>query len=333
MTYPLCFGLRVTKGVDVGAGIAVGETPVLLGRAETARLQLTDPRVSRFHLSAWCAAGVVHVVTCPEATPFFYGQQRAREARLGPGDTVRIGDTELTVVQELPRRDERGARRYEPPPPLPQPPNEVPGLAAMATLLGTLRLASSSEEFARALRRILRGRGIAATVRFAAGPDLPASSYPHRSLRHVRVAHDVAGDELWCSLGGFTLPGAPEWMVLRLALPERAIRVEQIVWLIVALPLAAHLYGYVAAAEMEANAAAGREAWRDEFLGVSPAANLVRAAIADLAPRQGGVLIAGERGVGKQLVARLLHAGGARQGNVVVVDGADDYLRGNPRGM
>jgi hypothetical protein len=329
MTAPLCFGLRVTNGVDAGAGIAVGETPVILGRSETARLQLQDPRVSRFHLSAWCVEGVVYVVTCPEAGPLLFHGHRAREARLGPGDAIWIGDTELTVVHELPRRDGRGAPRYEPPPPLPEPANEVQGLAAVATLLSTLRLASSSEEFARDLRRALRKRRIEATVRFAAGGDLPATSYPHRAFHRVHVAHDVAGDELWCPIGAVVAPGAPEWMVLRLALPVGQLKIEQTLFFIAVLPLVAHLYSFIAAAEAEADAEAANEEERERFVGNSPAAGAVRAAIADLAPRRGGVLIVGERGVGKQLVARLLHAGGARQGSLVVIDGGDNDAAGD----
>ena len=49
-----------------------------------------------------------------------------------------------------------------------------------------------------------------------------------------------------------------------------------------------------------------------EFIGVSPAAELVRRQIADAAPGDDPLLVTGEPGTGTALVARLVHAAGSR---------------------
>jgi DNA-binding NtrC family response regulator len=68
----------------------------------------------------------------------------------------------------------------------------------------------------------------------------------------------------------------------------------------------------------EENAALRREAGRTEMLGDGPAMRRLRELVLRAAPSEGRVLVTGENGTGKELVARALHEGSRRRGGPFV---------------
>jgi len=68
----------------------------------------------------------------------------------------------------------------------------------------------------------------------------------------------------------------------------------------------------------EENAALRREAGRTEMLGDGPAMRRLRELVQRAAPSEGRVLVTGENGTGKELVARALHDGSRRRGGPFV---------------
>jgi len=68
----------------------------------------------------------------------------------------------------------------------------------------------------------------------------------------------------------------------------------------------------------EENAALRREAGRTEMLGDGPAMRRLRELVQRTAPSEGRVLVTGENGTGKELVARAIHDGSRRRGGPFV---------------
>jgi len=149
-------------------------------------------------------------------------------------------------------------------------------------------------------------RGAALTVGTATGSDLvlkdPAVSRYHLELRHGRggiLVKDLGSSNgTW--LGGVSLREATVPPGTRLSIGATVLRIED-------------------AGIMEANPEG--EAPLPELIGASDALREVTRLVRKLAPVASSVLIEGETGVGKEVVARALHdAGPRRDGPFVVAD-------------
>jgi DNA-binding NtrC family response regulator len=77
------------------------------------------------------------------------------------------------------------------------------------------------------------------------------------------------------------------------------------------------IFGRAARTVDDPGAAPGREA---ELTGVTPSIEAVRRSIAAVAPHPRTVVVAGETGTGKEIVARMLHRGSGRAGPFVAVN-------------
>jgi pSer/pThr/pTyr-binding forkhead associated (FHA) protein len=84
--------------------------PVIVGRGETADIRLTEPRASREHLEIRPLGAGVVVRDLGSTNGTFTEDRRIMKARLGPGDSFRIGGTWITLEAE-PSRPTRQKRK------------------------------------------------------------------------------------------------------------------------------------------------------------------------------------------------------------------------------
>jgi DNA-binding NtrC family response regulator len=92
--------LLVVKGQDRGESISVGDQPITLGSGSGSDVLLSDPTVSRRHLSVASSEGGVIVRDLGSTNGSFVQGSRFQELTLGFGAEVTIGHTVLKYVPD-----------------------------------------------------------------------------------------------------------------------------------------------------------------------------------------------------------------------------------------
>jgi DNA-binding NtrC family response regulator len=90
--------LRVVEGPDLGSELVFGEDAVTIGKSEGATLRLSDPTVSRLHLSLTRADGLVLVRDLGSKNGTWIGPVRIGEASVPTGTRLHLGATEITLA-------------------------------------------------------------------------------------------------------------------------------------------------------------------------------------------------------------------------------------------
>jgi hypothetical protein len=91
----------VTLSLD-GTRHEITKRRVVLGRGKDADIQVTDPNVSRRHAEVVQEGAAYWVVDLDSTNGIEVNGQRTRRAKLQPGDTVKLGSTEVVFGRELP---------------------------------------------------------------------------------------------------------------------------------------------------------------------------------------------------------------------------------------
>jgi pSer/pThr/pTyr-binding forkhead associated (FHA) protein len=90
------YQIDVITGPEAGRSLAIADGQTLVvGRGQASDLQLNDPRISRAHCTLQVDTGKLIVRDNGSSSGTFVGQLRVTEHMLRPGDSVKIGDTEL----------------------------------------------------------------------------------------------------------------------------------------------------------------------------------------------------------------------------------------------
>jgi pSer/pThr/pTyr-binding forkhead associated (FHA) protein len=90
--------LVVTDGAPLGARVAIGAAPVVIGRGAGVDLQIVDPTVSRHHCLVWRAGGRCWIRDLGSRNQTRVNGRAEHIAELVEGDVVVIGQTALTGV-------------------------------------------------------------------------------------------------------------------------------------------------------------------------------------------------------------------------------------------
>ncbi len=80
---------------------------ILIGRHISADIRIPDPAVSRYHAVLTVTGGVWSITDLGAKSGTYVNQHRVHQAKLLPGDSIRIGSTTLQLARK-PRRPERG---------------------------------------------------------------------------------------------------------------------------------------------------------------------------------------------------------------------------------
>ncbi len=336
MVTPLA--LVVREGLDAGMRAVAREDMITIGRARGNDLVLRDPAVSRRHLEARAADGVLFVRAADGAAPFVFRAESVREARLDVGDALLVGDTWLVVVhgestrvapghQTLPSAGPSVAPGHQTlpsagpsiPPLGTVPPggtqrtdvrtlfdgasSEVRGLAALLQLTEALDRARDRGAAEDALRGFVADHLRAAVVTFdAPPPDLAVDA-----TSPVVLEHSADGATILVLPTGVP---APATITVRVQ-PSDALS-NQLRRLLV---IAARVLGsrleqvrvLATAREETANLRTLAVGSARAFLGTSKSAEHVARVVPRLAASDACALLLGESGVGKTFVARLIH--------------------------
>ena len=106
-THPLTFEhehdepvsvVQVVDGPDRGHEIVFGEGVITVGKSEGAVLRLTDPTVSRLHLTLEHQGDAVRVRDLGSKNGTWIGPAQILEARVPPGTRLRVGTTEIALA-------------------------------------------------------------------------------------------------------------------------------------------------------------------------------------------------------------------------------------------
>ena len=90
--------LVVVSGPDAGRSFALEDnTALLVGRGQDANAQLTDPHCSRKHFQLQVAEGKVLLKDLGSSSGTHVNGTPASDTRVGPGDTIQIGQTQMRV--------------------------------------------------------------------------------------------------------------------------------------------------------------------------------------------------------------------------------------------
>ena len=90
--------LVVVSGPDAGRSFALEDnTALLVGRGQDANAQLTDPHCSRKHFQLQVAEGKVLLKDLDSSSGTHVNGTPASDTRVGPGDTIQIGQTQMRV--------------------------------------------------------------------------------------------------------------------------------------------------------------------------------------------------------------------------------------------
>jgi two-component system response regulator AtoC len=304
---PREFFLVVLSGPDAGARARIEGSPLSVGRALEANLRLTDPTVSREHVTVTRRGERVEIEVCKGAAPLLH-QGHAREQLIADvGSWWSIGNTVLQITEE--------ARRV------------APARAAQSTV-NALLLGGVGSEI----------RGLAAifnlSERCSTAPDREtvervvsewgATHLACDSVEWLRVDRPVPGQDPLVELS--------DAEAVTIVAPVDASRQSRVAFkfrrtatemndgvrriLLVAASLVSATVERIAARSIveEDRASLRQMAVGSErrFLGDSPAAEHVAAVLPKLASSGATALILGETGVGKSYVARLIHENGPR---------------------
>lgn len=87
----------------------------VVGRAVGCDVELDDPAVSRRHFALHAHAGLLRLVVLPDAADVFINGQKVDDRWLSMSDTIRFGDTEMSVsyppLGDDPTKDPKKPRR------------------------------------------------------------------------------------------------------------------------------------------------------------------------------------------------------------------------------
>ncbi len=80
---------------------------ILIGRHISADIRIPDPSVSRYHAVMTVSGGVWSITDLGAKSGTYVNNHRVHQAKLLPGDSIRIGSTVLQLVRK-PKHAERG---------------------------------------------------------------------------------------------------------------------------------------------------------------------------------------------------------------------------------
>jgi DNA-binding NtrC family response regulator len=320
--------LVVTSGPDVGRSFPLDAAGGVVGRGEGSAVQLSDLSVSREHCRIQLRGDDYVVVDAGSRNKTYVNDKQIAEHVLTAGDEIRIGSTRLTFVP-----DEGGLA-------------VVGGNSRLTVEISTRDILSATGDRAQML--LARLAGLGDVLRRADDPRRAATAaclWAAEALStrraflvcsagdrtRVVAAHVDAGESTSLTVGKDVLARAERGDAMALDGAAAAPVGEQdLLWVdgrdrpfdqaeVHLLACAAHL---VAASldHVRARDALEREnrSLRDrmpggvEFIGHSPAALEVKSFVAKVGPTDATVLVGGESGVGKEMVAQELHRGSRR---------------------
>jgi FOG: FHA domain len=90
----------VIRGPDRGESLVVGQSPITLGSGSASDVRLSDPTISRRHLSVVLAPSGVIVRDLGSTNGSFVGGARFQELLLGFGAEIQIGQTLLKYLPD-----------------------------------------------------------------------------------------------------------------------------------------------------------------------------------------------------------------------------------------
>jgi DNA-binding NtrC family response regulator len=315
--------LVVTSGPDVGRSFPLDTAGGVVGRGEGSAVQLSDLSVSREHCRIQWREGDYVVIDAGSRNKTFVNEKQIGEHVLGAGDEIRIGSTRLTFVP-----DEGGLA-------------VVGGTSRLTVEISTRDILSIAGDRAQALLGRLAQLGD--VLRRADDPRRAATAaclWAAEALSTRRAflvaaadgrasvvaAHIDAGESTSLTVSKDVLVRAQRGDAMALDGAAAApVGESDLLWVdgrerpfdqaeVHLLACAAHL---VAAAleharardalERENKSLRERLPGGAQFLGDSPGAQEVKAFIAKVGPTDATVLVCGESGVGKEMVAQELH--------------------------
>ena len=77
---------------------------ILIGRHISADIRLADPSVSRYHAVMTVSGGVWSITDLGTRSGIFVNERRVQQAKLLPGDCIRMGNTTLRLVKPRPQK-------------------------------------------------------------------------------------------------------------------------------------------------------------------------------------------------------------------------------------
>lgn len=90
----------VIRGPDRGESLLVGQSPIILGSGSASDVRLSDPTISRRHLSVCSSQSGVMVRDLGSTNGSFVGGARFQEVLLGFGSEIQIGQTLLKYLPD-----------------------------------------------------------------------------------------------------------------------------------------------------------------------------------------------------------------------------------------
>ena len=96
------FRLTVTNGAENGGTLEIDgseQAPLLVGKSPACSLQLSEPMISRRHFSVEVVRSSLRVVDLGSTNGTFIGAMRIADVYLDGGETLRVGDTTLSVTR------------------------------------------------------------------------------------------------------------------------------------------------------------------------------------------------------------------------------------------
>ncbi len=307
--------LVVARGRNVGARVAVEDAPRSIGRAQDADLVLSDPRVSRRHLTVRARGEGALLEACEGAAPFLVDGTERTDAAIALGDTIVVGDTALV----LKRLDDAA----------PVAPTFSTELGALLTGLGAdVRGVAAAIELVEALDAVSEERAIGATLAAwganyvgAVAAELLTGDQVDAELRAAPAAGARVLERPGDTPDTVTLLAAagtvePAWIALTCrgsggAVTDTTRRFVALAARLCASTLARVREIRASREEQELFRRASLGSARS-FLGDSEAARNVAKLAARLASSDVVVLLEGETGVGKTFLARIIHESGPR---------------------
>ena len=337
--------LSIRSGPQVGRRFPLDpESPVHIGRGSTCEVMLTDPRSSRFHAVMFYDDGDWHIRDKSSRNGTLVNDQKIDEARLPESSQITIGDTRMVVERVVRSSEDDGdapTLNGEPVDPGVDPRDQLVRSGDLAIELYCLAMARFRGEgvdplLGRVAELLSRRTGYRCVEvfladgagrlrrRHASPSDGENGEVPRARPPRGEAAMNGEGEDavvLADMAGSDNVRGH-----LRLSRPDPDVIGEPNAFGEDVLDVASAAARFVAAlifdeqttgsssrpAKPTAGPAGGGEPDADDFIGDSPPMKQLRSRIARVAPAGGAVLIRGESGSGKELVARSVHAQGRR---------------------
>jgi two-component system response regulator HydG len=325
-----------------------GQQAATLGRHSTNALVLRDEHASRHHARIYFEEGDwwIAEIKQPRNGTQVNGEWLQQPTRLSEGAEIRIGETRLRFTLQDPAPEPSGLSSSALS--LPRTPLPADELNALFTfIVAAAEMDDAHQIIEKALTQILRQTRatLVGFLNFDGEDPLPRVVLPaHAAVdaalsRHLTQLSQAAGRTIWLaeqapltnpseSLGAFTdalcvpvrASGSPLGALHVYKAAHRFTERERRFCEVLVAILARGLYLLRAQRTLEAENSRLRshQAIPDQLIGSSPAIQELRRQIAQLAPLPVTVLIRGESGVGKELVAQGLHQQSHRRDNPLV---------------